>query len=137
MDTPSTRPKSSLPLSFTASDRRTQARLSAEVLGLDPEARLSLGLHVRLLNVSNGGALLELHEWVRPGTRSELRLFTATETTEPEKLVAPGQVARCWVHRLSPLRYRAALVFTAPAPPSAVPAPAEPGEVTVNVERSA
>ena len=35
-----------------------------------------------------------------------------------ERLAAPGIAARCWVHRLSPLRYRTALVFTgSPAMP--------------------
>jgi hypothetical protein len=33
-------------------------------------------------------------------------------STQPQQLVASGTVERCWVYRLSPLRYRTALVFS-------------------------
>lgn len=127
------------PLALAAvTDRRSQPRLSAEILGLDADARLSLGVHVRVLNVSNGGALLELQEWIRPGTRSELRLSRTVETEEAGRLAAQGQIVRCWVHRLSPLRYRAALVFSAAPPkaPRGVPAGQEE-DLTVLLERPA
>lgn len=128
MHTPSSPQNTPSPLGLAAvSDRRAQPRLSAEILGLDVDARLSLGVHVRVLNVSNGGALLELQEWIRPGTRSELRLSRSAESDEPARLAAQGQIVRCWVHRLSPLRYRAALVFSA-APPKT------PGGVTTAKE---
>lgn len=98
-------------------DRRTEPRLSAEVLGLETDARLTLGVHVRVVNVSRGGALLEVQEWLRPGTRTELRLSRPADgAEEPEVQSAMGSVARCWVHRLSPLRYRAALVFAGATP---------------------
>lgn len=117
MNQPSPQPSGPLPLSLAAvSDRRSQPRLSAEILGLDEDAKLSLGVHVRVLNVSSGGALLELQEWIRPGTRSELRLSKPAIAREAERLSAQGQIVRCWVHRLSPLRYRAALVFASLAP---------------------
>ncbi len=96
-----------------ATDRRSQPRLSAETLGLEVDARLSPGVPVRLVNVSSGGALLELQEWIRPGTRSELRLSKSPGNGETERLTANGHIARCWVQRLSPLCYRAALVFSA------------------------
>jgi hypothetical protein len=119
------------------SDRRSQPRLSAEILGLDTDARLSLGVHVQVMNVSHGGALLELQEWVRPGTRSELRLSKTNDEKVPERLAAQGQIVRCWVHRLSPLRYRAALVFAA-APPTSPPTQTAEGEdLTVLLERPA
>ena len=135
MQTPS-QPSASRPsFSITAaSDRRSQPRLSAEILGLDVDARLSLGVHVRVMNVSNGGALLELQEWIRPGTKSELRL-SRPASEEPERLTAQGQIVRCWVHRLSPLRYRAALVFTATPPSSGESAREE--DLTILLERSA
>lgn len=119
------------------SDRRSQPRLSAEIVGLDVDARLSLGVHVRVMNVSNGGALLELQEWIRPGTRSELRLSKTNEGQGPEKLAAQGQIVRCWVHRLSPLRYRAALVFKAAPPKSPGTPPANEENLTVLLERPA
>ena len=117
MNPPSPQPSGSLPLALAAvSDRRSEPRLRAEILGLDEDAKLSLGVHVRVLNVSSSGALLELQEWIRPGTRSELRLSKPALDGEAERLSAQGQIARCWVHRLSPLRYRAALVFSSLAP---------------------
>lgn len=119
----------------SVSDRRSQPRLSAEILGLDTDARLSLGVHVRVMNVSNGGALLELHEWIRPGTRSQLRLSKSSEDQEPDKLTAQGQIVRCWVHRLSPLRYRAALVFSAAPPKSPGTPPIKEEDLTVLLER--
>lgn len=127
----------SLPFALApVSDRRSQPRLSAEILGLDEDAKLSLGVHVRVLNVSNGGALLELQEWIRPGTRSELRLSKPVVEQEPERLTAQGQIVRCWVHRLSPLRYRAALVFSTAAPKSPRGAAVEE-DLTVLLERPA
>jgi hypothetical protein len=94
------------------SDRRSEARLSAEVLGLESDARLTLGVHVDVVNVSRGGALLESREWLRPGTRTELRLTRpGAGSDQPTLLATTGTIARCWVHRLSPLRYRTALVF--------------------------
>ena len=94
-------------------DRRSEPRLSAEVLGLDVEARLTVGVHVRVVNLSRGGALLEQGEWLRPGTCTELRMGRPVAgSAQPQQLVASGTVERCWVYRLSPLRYRTALVFS-------------------------
>ena len=137
MNPPAQQPSSPLSLSLAAvSDRRAQPRLSAEILGLDEDAKLSLGVHVRVLNVSSGGALLELQEWIRPGTRSELRLSKPALAHEAERLSAQGQIVRCWVHRLSPLRYRAALVFSSLAPVTAGPLHTEE-DLTILLERPA
>jgi hypothetical protein len=129
-------PKRPVPSPFTlepVADRRTEPRLSAEVLGLDTDARLTVGVHVRVVNVSRGGALLEQGEWLRPGTRTELRLTRPTDAAAHGKLLAAtGTVARCWVHRLSPLRYRTALVFNAARP---VP-PAESVDAEVEIDLS-
>ncbi len=130
-------PPGPLPLSLASvSDRRSQPRLSAEILGLDEDAKLSLGVHVRVLNVSSGGALLELQEWIRPGTRSELRLSKPALEREAERMSAQGQIARCWVHRLSPLRYRAALVFGSLGPVAPGPLHNEE-DLTILLERPA
>lgn len=138
MDSNAKHPLSSLKIAAER-DRRSQPRLSAEILGLDVDASLSQGIYVRVLNVSTGGALVELNEWIRPGTRSAIKLSRPSEgTTEPqsERLVANGQIVRCWVDRLAPLRYRAAMVFasTAPTPTTDVPAG---GDLTVLLERPA
>jgi hypothetical protein len=93
------------------SDRRSEPRLSAEVVGVDVEGRLTTGVQVRVVNVSSGGALLELQEWLRPGARTELRLARPADAADAGQFALPCHVARCWVSSLSPLRYRAALVF--------------------------
>jgi hypothetical protein len=121
----------------TDRDRRSQPRLSAEVLGLEVDATLSQGIYVRVLNVSTGGALVELHEWIRPGTRSALKVSRpVSQGTPADRMVATGQVVRCWVDRLAPLRYRAAIVFASQtaAPP---PPPADGTDLTVLLERPA
>ena len=84
-------------------DRRAEPRLSAEVLGLHGEARLTAGVHVRVVNVSHGGALLEQGELLRPGMRTELRVLRPGPDGQNELIAVSGVVARCWVHRLSPL----------------------------------
>lgn len=113
-------------------DRRADPRLSADVLGLDPAARLTAGVQVQVVNLSARGALLEQREWLRPGTRTELRLARTGPGDEPaEQYAAAAVVARCWVHGLSPLRYRTALVF---AGDLAVPARADEAFDEVEVE---
>ncbi len=120
-------------------DRRAQPRLSAEVLGLDVAATLSQGVYVRVLNVSTGGALVELHESIRPGTKSALKLARPAGNGErAERMMATGQVVRCWVDRLAPLRYRAAMVFAPPAPGQQPPVSIGPEhDLTVLLERPA
>ena len=105
---------SSKPFTFEdVADRRTEPRLSAEVLGLDVDARLTVGVHVRVVNISRGGALLEQGDWLRPGTCTELRMGRpAAGGTQSQQLTASGTVERCWVYRLSPLRYRTAMIFS-------------------------
>ena len=48
-----------------------------------------------------------------------------------EQLAAPGVAARCWVHQLSPLRYRAALVFNQAVTPG--PLLPDDGEVEIDM----
>lgn len=116
-------------------DRWAQPRLGAEILGLDVDASLTQGIFVRVLNLSNGGALVELHEWIRPGTRSALRLSRPMPSGASERVVASGQIARCWVDRLAPLRYRAAIVFS---PSATTPAPScADTDLTMLMERPA
>ncbi|MGE0814810.1 MAG: PilZ domain-containing protein [Vicinamibacterales bacterium] len=132
---PSAKPPADSPFLLPADrDRRSEPRLSAEILGLDVDASLSQGVYVRVLNVSTGGALVELQEWLRPGTRSTLRLNRPSDSGSADRLAASGQIVRCWVDRLAPLRYRAAIVFgTAPAarPQSG------PADLTALLERPA
>ena len=116
-------------------DRRAEPRLSAEVLGLHGEGRLAAGVHVRVVNVSPGGALLEQGEWLRPGTRTDLRVTRPGPDGQPELIGVSGVVARCWVLQLSPLRYRTALVFSNSRAMAAGPsAPLDDGEVEILLE---
>lgn len=118
-------------------DRRSQPRLGAEILGLDVDASLSQGIYVRVINVSTGGALVELDEWIRPGTRSAIRLSRRADgTSAAERLVASCQIVRCWVNRLAPLRYRAAIVFAAPSSSRPTP-PNTAADLTTLLERPA
>ena len=91
------------------------------MLGLDADGHLTVGVHVRVVNISRGGALLEQAEWLRPGTRTELHLTGLATARSIGAARRARHRARCWVHRLSPLRYRTALVFTgSPAMPPAL-----------------
>lgn len=140
MNTSGSQPPLSALSIATDRDRRSQPRLGAEVLGLDVDASLSQGVHVRVLNVSAGGALVELDEWIRPGTRSALKLSRpADDATPADRMVARGQIVRCWVDRLAPLRYRAALVFAdqTPAPGPAPDAHDVVVDLTALLERPA
>lgn len=138
MNTSGTHQNTFTPLSLASGrDRRSQPRLSAEVLGLDVDATLSQGVYVRVLNVSTGGALVELHEWIRPGTRSALKLSRPVAAgAQADRMVASGQIVRCWVDRLAPLRYRAAMVFAGGVPTPQPPPPVDI-DLTVLLERPA
>ena len=139
MPAPSSPARVSLPLAnASAADRRSEPRLSTEILGLDDDAQLSRGVSARVLNVSSRGALLELDQWIRPGTRTEIRLSRPLVDGESERVTAQGQVVRCWVHRLAPLRYQAALLFAGPAlatPPDG--SPSAEVDLTLLLEQSA
>ncbi len=105
------------------------------MLGLHGEGRLTAGVHVRVVNVSPGGALLEQDELLRPGTRTELRVTRPGQDGQPELIAVSGVVARCWVHQLSPLRYRTALVFANSSAMAAGPSAADDdGEVEILLE---
>ncbi|MEZ5420819.1 MAG: hypothetical protein R2708_26230 [Vicinamibacterales bacterium] len=84
--------------------------------------------------MSTGGALVELQEWMRPGTRTVLKLSRpAAAGGGADRMAANGRIVRCWVDRLAPLRYRAAMVFA-----EATPAPtSDAADLTVLLERPA
>lgn len=109
-------PSAQRPLGFAperfgpASDRRTASRLAPEVLGLDGTGRLDQGIHVRVLNLSAAGALVEQHDWVRPGTDTALSL-TRSRKGDEATFVRHGSVVRCSVSQLTPLVYRTAIHF--------------------------
>lgn len=118
---------------IASAERRTQPRVGAELLGFAADASLSRGVQARLLNVSPGGALVEVDEWLRPGTGSSLKLARAGDPAGAPTVSLEGEVARCWVVRLAPLRYQAAITFRE----QVVDLPAEGAELVGDLERSA
>ncbi len=61
-----------------------------------------------MVNVSEGGALVESPTRLTPGARAELQLFGGT------RWHVRGRVERCRVAGLEPLRYEGAIVFDEP-----------------------
>src|SRR3954447_20580992 len=106
-------------------DRRVHTRRSARDLNWLRAARISKGSEVQLVDLSEGGALLELDEPLKPGTLLSLDISgTGLEAT------VPFEVLRCYVSRLQGevTIYRGACVFAhlieLPKPVAAVPSAA-------------
>jgi len=76
------------------------------------DARLRSGTEVQVVDISNGGILLESASQILPGARVELFLFT-----RDQRWLVNGRVLRCQVSRVvkeDGVRYHAALVFNEP-----------------------
>ncbi len=86
-------------------DRRATVRVAAEKTPWRPLALLRPGQEVVLLDLSAGGALVESHARMKPGTRTELQLFGS------QRRHVRGQIGRCRVSHLDPVRYEGAIVF--------------------------
>jgi hypothetical protein len=92
---------------MTGRDRRAAARRAAAAYGFEYRGRLRAGTAVAVLNLSARGALLESAAPCRPGVSTELHL----DAPDGRRRTAAGEVLRCWVASLRPLRYRAAVAF--------------------------
>ena len=97
-------------------DRRLQSRQMTTNSKWSARALLRPGVLVTLVNIGNGGALLESREWLRPGARTELQLETRWAETLGirRRLTVRGRLDRCHVAALDPLRYRGVIVFEDP-----------------------
>jgi hypothetical protein len=95
---------------LTRHERRRAPRLPAPRLGLADAALVRPGVVVSFIVVSAVGALVESPSALRPGTRTEIAL----DAIEGERWLVGVQVMRCWVARLDPVRYRAAIAFDRP-----------------------
>jgi PilZ domain len=87
------------------SDRRRSPRTRSSGLA----ARVRPGHRVQVVDVSAGGALLDAHRPLRPGTGVEVQFERATH-----RLRISGIVVRCGVSAIDPQRgptYRAAIAF--------------------------
>jgi len=86
-------------------ERRCTARMRPHDTPWHRLALLRPGQEVVLLDLSAGGALVESRSRMNPGARTELRLFGA------ERCHVRGQIGRCRVSHLDPVRYEGAIVF--------------------------
>jgi hypothetical protein len=93
-------------------DRRRFPRKKPDECPWLIEARLRSGTEVRVIDISNGGALLEAGSQILPGARVELFLVAADQ-----RWLVKGRIVRCHVSAIAPecgVRYRAALAFNDP-----------------------
>jgi hypothetical protein len=87
-------------------ERRTEQRRSARSALCIADAVLRPGQAVVLVNINSRAALVESHMRLRPGAHTELQLAMQGRRTSIK-----GQLDRCHVSTLDPLRYRGVLVF--------------------------
>jgi hypothetical protein len=87
-------------------ERRSERRRSASSAGCRADAVLRPGLAVVLLNINSRAALVESTARLRPGALTELQLAIRDSRTSIK-----GQLDRCHVVALEPLRYRGLLMF--------------------------
>ena len=76
------------------------------------EARLRSGTEVRVVDISNGGVLVETASQILPGAPVEIFLVAADQ-----RWLVKGRIVRCHVSAIMPergVRYRAALAFDEP-----------------------
>ena len=88
-------------------DRRAGPRRAAAAYGLEYHGHLRPGTPVLIVNLSSFGALVESAMPCRPGVRTELHL----DSPDGRRRSAIGEVLRCWVASVKPLRFRSALSF--------------------------
>ncbi|MGD9905449.1 MAG: hypothetical protein AB7U83_18425 [Vicinamibacterales bacterium] len=93
------------------SERRQAPRRAAAAFGLEYRGQLRPGTPVVVLSLSATGALLESAAPFRPGSATELHL----DSPDGRRRRAAGEVLRCWVASVAPLRFRSAVGFQAPA----------------------
>jgi hypothetical protein len=93
-------------------ERRLAMRTAFRCGYLPPAARIRPGREVVVVDLSNGGALVEGPWRFRPGARCEVHIGGG-ETSVSVR----ARIVRCYVARLdwqSPVRYRTALAFERP-----------------------
>ena len=92
---------------LTGLERRRAPRTSAPLFGVGDAAVVRPGTPVWVVAISRAGALVESPAPIRPGVRTEITLDAVDGCRQPIGV----EVLRCWVARLEPVRYRAAMRF--------------------------
>ena len=87
-------------------ERRRERRRPGGGPRWQPDAVMRPGQPITVLNISSRAALVESGARLRPGARTELQLGAVGARTS-----IGGQLARCHVAALDPIRYRAVLMF--------------------------
>ena len=87
-------------------ERRSERRRSARTALCIPDAVLRPGQAVVLVDINCRAALVESDMRLRPGAHTELQLAMLGRRTSIK-----GQLDRCHVSTLDPLRYRGVLIF--------------------------
>lgn len=92
------------------SDRREFPRVGDREHGI-LSARVRLGYRAAVVDVSAGGALIEISKRLLPGATVDLQIETASDRS-----TLSGRVVRCAIARLrsNSVSYRAAIAFDGP-----------------------
>jgi hypothetical protein len=93
-------------------DRRRWPRKKPSECPWVIEARLRSGTEVRVVDISNGGVLVEAASQILPGAPVEIYLVAADQ-----RWLVKGRIVRCQVSAIMPecgVRYRAAMAFDEP-----------------------
>jgi hypothetical protein len=87
-------------------ERRSERRCPGGGSRWQPSAVLRPGQPITLLNISRRAALVESGARLRPGARTEMQLagFGVRASIR-------GQLVRCYVATLEPIRYRGVVMF--------------------------
>jgi hypothetical protein len=88
-------------------DLRRAPRFDASAIPSLKSAHQIGGPEIKLINISRGGALIEVQERLSPGTSFALQLVTA-ETVH----LLHGRIIRCYVYAIGKVvQYRCAIAF--------------------------
>jgi hypothetical protein len=88
-------------------ERRIHPRVSREQLAIETEIRIPSRPPVSLVDLSSGGALIDLPFQVRPNSQVKVELVTSSD-----RLTLPVRLLRCYVTSLTDgVRYQAAAEF--------------------------
>ena len=89
-------------------ERRASQRLPPDLASWEAVALLRPGREVRVMNISDGGALVQSKTRMNPKAAAKLQLVGRV------RLQVSGRIQRCRIASLAPLAYEGAIVFDEP-----------------------